>query len=70
MNEFLAFNAACPRCQQPFHCGADEARCDCFDLKLDDALRQQLASQYSGCLCLSCLRELKRQVLEVPSGKT
>ena len=61
MNGIAALNAACPRCKQPFHCGASDARCDCFDLKLDDAMRQQLAQQYSGCLCLACLRELKQQ---------
>ena len=48
----------CPRCGQGFHCGAAEAHCPCFDLRLSDALRQQLAQQYAGCLCLACLREL------------
>ncbi|MDM4766584.1 cysteine-rich CWC family protein [Pelomonas sp. SE-A7] len=64
----LELNAACPRCGGPFHCGAADARCDCFDLKLDEALRSELARQYQGCLCLSCLRELKRQQAE--AGKT
>lgn len=70
MNEIHAINAACPRCQQPFYCGASDARCDCFDLKLDEAMRQQLAARYSGCLCLACLRELKQQTLETAPGKT
>jgi len=60
-------NAACPRCAQPFHCGASEARCDCFELKLDEVMRQQLASKFQGCLCLACLRELQ---LQAAAGKT
>lgn len=67
MNDSSAINAACPRCAQPFHCGAADARCDCFDLQLDDTLREQLARQYNGCLCLACLRELKQQAA---AGKT
>lgn len=62
-------NTACPRCGLPFYCGASDARCDCFDLKLDDLTRQQVAAQYSGCLCLACLRELK-QANQAPAGKT
>ena len=54
-----AMNEACPRCAAPFHCGAADPRCDCFDLQLSQALRQQLAVQYSRCLCLPCLRALQ-----------
>lgn len=49
----------CPRCGEPFHCGAAEARCDCFDLQLTAAQRQSLAAQYSGCLCMACLKALQ-----------
>nr|WP_295083288.1 cysteine-rich CWC family protein [uncultured Roseateles sp.] len=51
---------SCPRCGAGFHCGAQDTRCDCFDLQLSAALRQRLSEQYSRCLCLSCLRELSR----------
>ncbi|WP_374436888.1 cysteine-rich CWC family protein [Inhella sp.] len=51
-------NSRCPRCGGGFHCGAAEARCDCFELKLSPALRAELAQRYSGCLCLNCLHEL------------
>ncbi len=51
-------NEHCPRCGGGFHCGAAEAHCDCFELQLSPALRQQLAAQYSSCLCLRCLKEL------------
>ncbi|MDT9000645.1 cysteine-rich CWC family protein [Paucibacter sp. APW11] len=50
----------CPRCGQAFHCGAQDARCDCFDLKLSEALRQQLAAQYERCLCIACLKALQQ----------
>lgn len=50
----------CPRCAEPFHCGAAEPRCDCFDLHLSPALRQQLAAQYSSCLCIACLKTLSQ----------
>ncbi|MFN4116959.1 MAG: cysteine-rich CWC family protein [Inhella sp.] len=49
----------CPRCGAAFHCGAQQARCDCFELRLSDGLRVELAQQYPGrCLCLDCLRSL------------
>lgn len=51
----------CPRCGQPFHCGAGESRCDCFDLKLGEALRARLAREFSSCLCLACLRQLQAE---------
>ncbi len=53
--------AVCPRCGAGFHCGAQQDRCDCFDLKLDDALRAELAQRYTDCLCLRCLRELQQR---------
>lgn len=51
----------CPRCGGGFHCGAQDERCDCFDLKLSEALRQRLSQQYSACLCLACLRQLQAE---------
>lgn len=50
--------ARCPRCGGGFDCGAARGHCDCFELKLSEALRAELAQRYSGCLCLRCLREL------------
>ncbi|WP_310385088.1 cysteine-rich CWC family protein [Roseateles sp.] len=49
----------CPRCGNAFHCGAAEPRCDCFELNLSPALRQQLAQQYAGCLCVACLKSIQ-----------
>jgi len=59
-------NAACPRCGGPFRCGAADAHCACFDLRLSEALRGQLATQYgsSSCLCIGCLTALQWQARE------
>jgi Cysteine-rich CWC len=49
----------CPRCGGGFHCGAaDAGPCACSTLTLSAALQAELRLRYSGCLCLSCLREL------------
>ena len=54
----LPFNENCPRCGQPFRCGAQDAHCDCFDLQLTPELREQIARDYSDCLCVACLKAL------------
>ena len=51
-------DARCPRCGGGFECGAQAGHCACFGLRLGESLRAELARQYSGCLCLPCLREL------------
>ncbi|KQV96011.1 hypothetical protein ASC91_00120 [Pelomonas sp. Root1237] len=51
----------CPRCGGGFECGAalgPAGHCACFGIRLTERLRTQLIEQYSGCLCLTCLREL------------
>ncbi len=55
----LPLDSTCPRCGGGFACGAASGTCDCFDLRLSDALRAELAARWPGrCLCLRCLREL------------
>ncbi|RZL39937.1 MAG: hypothetical protein EOP35_02450 [Rubrivivax sp.] len=53
---------SCPRCSGGFECGASSGpagHCACFDIRLTDGLRAQLAERYPDrCLCLRCLREL------------
>lgn len=54
-------DARCPRCGGGFECGAalgPAGRCACFNLRLSERLRAELAARYDGCLCLPCLREL------------
>jgi Cysteine-rich CWC len=49
----------CPRCGGPFACGLGRPEpCACTTLSLSPDLLAQLRSQFSGCLCLACLREL------------
>jgi len=51
--------ATCPRCGGGFECGVNAGHCACFGMRLNDALRVELAERYPGaCLCLRCLREL------------
>ncbi|WP_457417830.1 cysteine-rich CWC family protein [Roseateles sp. P5_E7] len=50
--------ATCPRCGGGFECGVNAGHCACFGIRLNDALRAELAERYPGnCLCLRCLRE-------------
>ncbi|MFN7692824.1 MAG: cysteine-rich CWC family protein [Burkholderiales bacterium] len=48
----------CPRCGGGFQCGAASGYCACFELKLSEPLKAQLAQQFTGCLCMNCLREM------------
>ena len=51
-------DVSCPRCGGGFECGVNAGHCACFGIRLNERLRVQLTEQYSGCLCLPCLREL------------
>ena len=49
----------CPRCGGGFECGANAGHCDCFGIRLTDALREQLSRAYPDhCLCMRCLRDV------------
>lgn len=51
--------STCPRCGQPFHCGAYEpGPCACACLRLTEATRAMLRERYESCLCITCLVEL------------
>ena len=54
-------NARCPRCGGSFHCGRQDARCDCAQVHLDDATRAALQRQFEGCLCVACLRAMQAE---------
>ncbi|MFT7776190.1 cysteine-rich CWC family protein [Roseateles sp.] len=63
----------CPRCGGDFACGVNAGHCACFGIRLTDALRDELAANYRGCLCLPCLNELidadqARQAAVRPAG--
>lgn len=53
-------NATCPRCGGGFECGAEQGRCDCFELTLSPEQQAEIARQWTDCLCLRCLRELSQ----------
>jgi Cysteine-rich CWC len=49
----------CPRCGGAFACGAAGPEpCACTTVTLSATLQARLRRQFSGCLCLACLREL------------
>jgi hypothetical protein len=59
MSDPAACNTSCPRCEQAFRCGVDDAgRCPCTTLQLDGPTLAALNREYRGCLCVRCLAEL------------
>lgn len=65
MTEALPPNERCARCGGDFRCGLnDEGPCACTSLVLPPQLLAQLQQQFTGCLCLACLRQL--QTAEAP----
>ena len=65
----MAATDSCPRCAGSFACGAaGAAPCPCTTVKLSDALQMRLRQQFSGCLCLACLRTLAAHDGPGPAG--
>lgn len=64
--------STCPRCGGGFECGVNTGHCDCFDIRLSEAQRAEIAARWPGCcLCLACLRDLgTAPVLTPPSSGT
>ncbi|RFM32100.1 cysteine-rich CWC family protein [Chitinophaga silvisoli] len=53
---------SCPRCKQPFECRVGSIlRCQCQAVTLNEEERIYIAEHYSGCLCASCMEEMKEQ---------
>ena len=51
----------CPRCGAAFACGAaGPGPCACTAVSLSAELQVLLQQQFSGCLCMACLRELEQ----------
>jgi ribosomal protein L34E len=57
--EAAGANAICARCGGAFHCGAQEASCDCSKVSLDARTLANLRRAFDGCLCLTCLRAIQ-----------
>lgn len=54
----------CPRCNKMFECKAGSiTQCQCNTVKLTEEERSFIEKKYSDCLCLSCLDELKQQLV-------
>jgi Cysteine-rich CWC len=52
-------NKTCPRCHTLFECkSGDIAKCQCYEIKLNDAERDYMARQYPDCLCAGCMKKL------------
>jgi hypothetical protein len=50
----------CPKCKQIFDCQHDNIiNCHCASVILTPEQRQFIQQNYSGCLCRTCLLEIK-----------
>lgn len=53
----------CPRCNASFECTADNiVQCQCFGIVLSAEENAWLEQQYTGCLCPTCLQQIKLEV--------
>ncbi|MBC7863645.1 MAG: cysteine-rich CWC family protein [Bacteroidia bacterium] len=51
----------CSRCHDLFDCNAENiSQCRCHKLMLEKEVIQFVAENFSGCLCIPCLVQLKR----------
>ena len=50
----------CPRCGKTFVCmhDGDISRCQCAQVKLTKKAREHIASRFSDCLCVGCLKDI------------
>lgn len=54
----------CPRCENGFECKAgDVANCQCNCTSLTIEERAFIEDQYSDCLCIHCLLEMKNRYI-------
>jgi hypothetical protein len=52
----------CPRCGAAFECKVgDISRCQCYNIKLNDAETEYISQYYQDCLCASCIKEMRAQ---------
>ena len=52
----------CPRCQQEFDCNKNVIEdCQCSEVNLKEHQCRYIATIYTDCVCLSCLRILKTE---------
>ncbi|MEO7312402.1 MAG: cysteine-rich CWC family protein [Chitinophagaceae bacterium] len=52
----------CPRCHCGFECKVgDINHCQCTGVQFTNGEYSYILTQYTDCLCISCLKELKQQ---------
>lgn len=50
----------CSKCFESFECKSDNIeKCDCSKIYLPDELKKYISNNYSDCLCLNCLIDIK-----------
>lgn len=56
---------SCPRCGRDLTCKNNLIElCDCLYVRIPAEVGQAIGERYSGCLCVSCLRELSHTYLK------
>ncbi len=52
---------SCPRCSRDFECRDDDVfSCACIGVSLSKKEQDWLAANYDNCLCLDCLKEIRK----------
>ncbi|WP_177225891.1 cysteine-rich CWC family protein [Arsenicibacter rosenii] len=50
----------CPRCGEPVSCGVSAiGHCPCAGIVLTEPERAYIRSQFTDCLCITCLKTLQ-----------
>ncbi|WPQ62377.1 cysteine-rich CWC family protein [Chitinophaga sancti] len=56
---------SCPRCNNTFECRVGSIlRCQCQEVTLNEEERLFIAAHYLGCLCATCMEEMKKKYKE------
>ena len=54
----------CPKCKQLFICNAQNIiNCHCYLISLSEAEQHFISEKFKGCLCNTCLVQLKEEFL-------
>ena len=61
---------SCERCRKRIECKANSyTKCQCSTVQLSLNETQYISETYDGCLCASCLAELKNEYLTMLNGQ-
>ena len=60
----------CPRCNADFECKSGSILlCQCSKIEMNSEQLEYCHSQYTDCLCLSCLKEMQGEFNLISKGK-